>query len=64
MKVNDTTRLVLAARRESRELEAAGYRRHETDWEIVRGARTSEIILDARVSADGKSVWTKIGAAP
>ena len=57
---------VLAKRRaakriEEREMTAAGYRKHETDWEIHRGDRYREVIIDAKVSADGKYVWTKLG---
>lgn len=50
-------------RQEARRMESAGYRRHETDWEIVRGARQSEVIVDAVISRDGKSVWTKLGVS-
>jgi len=53
-------RRALATRREMRDLTAAGYRRHETDWEIIRGGRFDEVIVDARISHDGKSVWTKL----
>ena len=52
---------VLAYRREKRRMTAAGYRQHETDWEILRGGRMREVIVDAVISADGKSVWTKLG---
>ena len=61
MKVTDFTRRALAVRREARNLERQGYRKHETDWEILRGARYREVIVDARISVDGKHVWTKIG---
>ena len=61
MKVTDLTREALARRREARDLLARGYRRHETDWEVVRGGRWRERIVDAKVSADGKHVWTLIG---
>jgi hypothetical protein len=60
--VTDLTRRALASRREARRMLAAGYRRHETDWEIHRGGRHRDVILDAKVSADRKYVWTKIGA--
>jgi hypothetical protein len=46
---------------ETERLTAAGYRKHETDWEIHRGARRGDCIVDAVVSADGLYVWTKIG---
>lgn len=63
MKVTGLTLRCLAVRREERTLRAAGYRRHETDWEIHRGYRHRDVILDAKISADGKYVWTKIGPA-
>jgi hypothetical protein len=62
MKVTAFTKRALAVRREARELQRAGYRRHETDWEILRGFRTDEVIVDAKISHDGKHVWTKLGA--
>lgn len=55
-------RSCLASRREAKKLEAQGYRCHETDWEIHRGGRYDEIILDAKISVCGKYVWTKLGA--
>ena len=61
MKVTDFTRKALTIRRERRRLEALGYRRHETDWELLRGGRRDEVILDAQISADGKHVYTLIG---
>lgn len=50
-----------AIEREREELTAAGYRKHETDWEIHRGARCCEVIVDAKISQCGKYVWTKLG---
>ena len=63
MKVTEFTRAALKARREDRRMKSLGYRKHETDWEIHRGGRYKEVILDAQVSADGKYVWTKIGSS-
>ncbi len=63
MIVTTFTRSALASRREQRDMARAGYRRHETDWEIHRGYRYREVITDARVSQCGKYVWTKIGMA-
>jgi hypothetical protein len=54
-------RRVLAYRREDRKMKARGYRRHETDWEIHRGGRQEERIIDAVISQCGKYVWTKLG---
>ena len=64
MKVTELTRRKLAVRRERRDLEKAGFRRHETDMEIHRGFRTDEVIIDARISVCGKYVYTKIGKNP
>ena len=61
MKVTELTRRALAVRREEKQMTALGYRKHETDWEIHRGARFGNVIVDAKVSADGKHVWTKLG---
>jgi hypothetical protein len=52
------------ARHEREAMAQAGYRQHETDWEINRGFAVGQIILDAKVSVDGKSVWTKVGYPP
>lgn len=61
MRVTNFTRSALAIRREQRTLESQGYRRHETDWEILCGDRYREVIIDARVSVCGKFVYTKLG---
>lgn len=63
MKVTERTRRVLAARREDRDMTKAGFRRHETDWEIHRGyaAHEGQKILEARVSSCGMYVYTRIG---
>lgn len=61
MKVTDDTRRALEIRRERRQLEALGYRMHETDWEIMRGGRTREVILDAKIDPAGRHVWTLLG---
>lgn len=63
MIVTEFTRRALSARREERALTVQGYRRHETDWEIIRGFRWREVIADVKISADGKHVWTKLGLA-
>lgn len=54
------TKRALAFRRESREMKRRGYRRHETDWEIHRGGKIGQKIIDAVISVDGKYVYTKI----
>jgi hypothetical protein len=57
------TRRALASRREDIAMRAAGYCKRETDYEIHRGGfdRRHWVILDAKISVDGKHVWTKIG---
>ncbi len=64
MKVTKLTKSALAVRRERRNLEREGFRRHETDWEIHRGMRYDEVIVEARISACGKYVYTKLGKRP
>lgn len=61
MIVTAFTRGALKVRREERRFKAAGYRRHETDWEIHRGFAVGKHIIDAKVSADGLYVWTLLG---
>jgi hypothetical protein len=62
VKVTAFTRSALAVRRERRDLTKQGYTCHETEWEIIRGHRWQEVILDVRISADRKHVWVKTGA--
>lgn len=65
MKVTEFTRGTLTVRREHRRMTALGYHKHETDWEIHRGlGATDQVILDAKISTDGKYVWTKVGLPP
>lgn len=61
MIVTDLTRSALAIRREDRRMKQAGYRKHETDWEIHRGHLIGQRIADAKISVCGRYVWTKIG---
>jgi len=60
MKVTKFTRSVLAFRREAKKLESEGYRKHETDWELHRGNRQGERIVDAKISVCGRYVYTKL----
>jgi hypothetical protein len=61
MKVTEFTRRALAFRREKKKLLSNGYRMHETDWEIHRGWRHKEVIIDCKISVCGKYVYTKLG---
>lgn len=60
MKLNDFARQTLAARRQRKKLLAEGYVETEPHWEIVRGAKTDYEIIDAQISADGRTIFTKI----
>ena len=53
MKLTSFTKLVLACRKEKRDMEAAGYYQHG----ITMSGR--ETIEDVKVSRDGKSIWIK-----
>lgn len=61
MIVTERTKVRLNYRRYERAMHRAGYRRHETDWEIHRGFRYREIIVDVQIDRGGKYVWTKLG---
>lgn len=65
MKVTPLTKSTLAFRKEERRLLAQGYRRHETDWEILRGStrQVSKRIIDAKISVNGKFVYTKLSGS-
>ena len=52
---------VRAMRKESRFFSSRGFTQHEPDWEIVRGGKQDEVILEVAISSDGKSIWTKVG---
>lgn len=61
--MTDFTRMALAVRRQHKRLTERGYRRHETDWEVVRGGRQQETIVDVQISMDGKHVYTLLSGA-
>lgn len=60
MIVTQRTKDALAAKRQERELKKLGYRKHETDWEIHRGGWRMAKIVDVKISACGKFVYTKV----
>lgn len=64
MLVNERTRKVLAIRRQRRDLLAAGYEEVGENggklWELERGGRYDQRIVDAVVSAGDKSVFVKV----
>lgn len=65
MRVTEATRAVLAFRRQRRELERQGYvLLPEPYWEVVRGDRWREQIVDVKISTNGKSLYVKTEAAP
>lgn len=64
MRVTRFTKEALAARRQARSLKAQGYELIGESghplWELQRGGRWNHKIVDAIISADGKSVFIKI----
>lgn len=60
MKVTNFTRNALLFRRQEKKLLSNGFRRHETDWEIIRGGKADHIIAEAVISSDGKYVYTRL----
>ena len=65
MKMTAWAKHSLAFRRQEKKLTQLGYQRHETDWEVIRGIESRNlVILDAVISTDGKYVYTKIGKPP
>jgi len=62
MKMNPFTLRAIALRRQRRDLTAQGYQFiSEPVWQIIRGARTDEIITDVKISSDGKSLYVLTG---
>lgn len=57
----DFIKSCLKVRREDKKMKALGYKMHETDWEIIRGGDYDKVIIDVKISADKKHVWTKVG---
>lgn len=64
MLVNDRTRKAFAYSRQRRNLEAKGYEEVGEGggklWELYRGYRRNQRIVDAIVAAHGMSVFVKI----
>lgn len=55
---------VLAARRERRDMEKAGWEYLGEGggkiWELVRGSRVGKRIVEAKVAIDGHGVWVLV----
>lgn len=64
MKITDHTRRVLAYRRQFRDLTAKGYEevgeRGGRLWEIYRGGRVGQRIVDCVIATHGLSVFVRI----
>ena len=64
MIVNDTTRRVMANRKESRDMIEDGWERVSEGggrlWELHRGWRSQHKITDVKISNCGKFIWVKI----
>ncbi len=58
MRVTSFTRNALSFRRQERDLKRLGYERaHEPCWELDRGFRTRERIVDVKIDTTGKSLY-------
>jgi hypothetical protein len=63
MKVTKNTKRALAFRREERLLTSQGFKRKETDPELIRGGLAMEggyAIVEAKISVCGRYVYTKV----
>lgn len=58
MLVTTFTRNAISNRREERKLTKLGYHKHETDLEIHRGSAIGGKIIGAKISVDGRYVYT------
>jgi len=63
MKVTDFTRRALATRRDKRDMLAQGWEFVGEGggnlWELYRGVRWRQRIVDVRIAACGKALWVK-----
>jgi hypothetical protein len=59
MKVTEFTRRALVVRREIRDLKAAGWDHLEGPWQILRGGRQREEIVEVRIDAQRKGLWVR-----
>lgn len=58
MRVTERTRSILAFRRQRRDLLAKGYEKaHEPLWELHRGGRYNERIIDVQISTSGTDLY-------
>lgn len=68
MKVTQFTRRALLVRRERREMTGAGWEFVGEGggrlWELNRGARQDQRIVDVQIAACGKGVWVMIEPTP
>jgi hypothetical protein len=68
MKVSELTRKALRYRRFVKKWEAEGYEEVGEGggrlWELYRGGRTRQQILDVKIAPGGKKLFVKIGDPP
>jgi len=57
----DAVKRILKVRRDYRDRIASGFERIEGPWQITRGGRWQEKILEVAVSANGKDLWVRCG---
>lgn len=64
MKFTDRTREILACRREDRDMTRDGWERVDESggmlWQITRGSRWTQRIVDVRIARSGYFLWVKI----
>lgn len=60
----DWQKKVLAGRRERRDMEKAGWERVGEGggklWELNRGGRIGQRIVDVKIALDGTSLWVRV----
>jgi hypothetical protein len=68
MRITNFTREALAMRRDTRDMERDGWEyvgeRGGRLWELYRGGRYRERIVDVRIAACGKALWVKTAEPP
>ena len=65
---SETAKQMLAARRERRDMEKAGYELVGEGggalWELHRGWRTRQRIVDVKIAYGGKELWVLVSPPP
>lgn len=60
MKVTENTKAILKHRRADREMQNQGYEHcKEPIWQLHRGGRQNDRIVDVQIDMTGKGIWIK-----